>query len=359
MVCFFLFFLISAKTLGWRFFSDFPGFCRAVGSICTISCVGSLMTLSAMSCNRYILICHRHLYPRLFTIRNSVIMCCCFYFVGFVLVALNFFGVGNHSFDHKSLECIWDRMADHNYTIVFSVVMVLIPITVTGMAYARLYLHVRRSRLKVHSHCNIQNPRPEASNSAARPSITLEGQKTKRIEKGRDAGITMIEENNGRQENQPENAQLPQKEDFVKRMRLGASGSSSEDKLTPPLQGTTKPSVKVSSDSDLSERADEGGAGKQQTQKSSSRGGSTSAATLKLARALFIIYLVFSVCWLPFSLLIVLDADDTFSHELHVTIVAWAHLHPSINWLVYYLTHKKFYAAFRKLLGVDRCCTST
>ena len=315
------------------------------------------MTLSAMSCNRYILICHRHLYPRVFTTRNSVIMCCCFYFVGFFLVALNFFGVGNHSFDHKSLECIWDRMADHNYTIVFSVVLVLIPITVTGMAYAKLYLHVRRSRLKIHSHCNIQKPRPEASNSAARPSVIFDGQKTKRIEGGRDAGIKAAEENNGQQENHPENAQLPQKEDFVKRMRLGASGPSSEDKLPPPPpQGTTNPPVKAPSDSDLSERADEGVAGKQQTEKSSSRGGST-AATLKLARALFIIYLVFSACWLPFSLLIALDVNDTFSHELHVTVVAWAHLHPSMNWFVYYLTHKKFHAAFRKLLGADRCCT--
>ena len=79
-------------------------------------------------------------------------------------------------------------------------------------------------------------------------------------------------------------------------------------------------------------------------------------STIRLARALFIIYLVFSACWLPFSLLIVLDAQDTFSHQLHVTIVAWAHLHPSINWLVYYHTHSKFHAAFRRLLGMDTCC---
>ena len=279
--------LFSGKTLGWRFFSDFPGFCRAIGSLCTISCVGSLMTLSAMSCNRYVLICHQQYYYKIFTTRNSIIMCCCFFFVGFVLVGLNFVGLGNHSFDHKSLECIWDRMADHNYTIVFAIVMVLIPIFVTGLSYIRLFLFVRKSKLKIHNH-GKNNLKTEISTNA----------------------VFSIEE-----------TQLN---------TIGKEGKK--------LQGQNNEKEET------------------KQKKNSSPGGGNVNSTLKLARALFIIYLVFSACWLPFSLLIVLDANDTFSHELHVTIVAWAHLHPSMNWLVYYNTHLKFHAAFRKLMKLDKCC---
>ena len=273
--------LLPGKTLGWRFFDDLPGLCRVVGSFCTISCVGSLMTLSAMSCNRYVLICHQRFYYRIFTTRNSVIMCGCFFVVGFVLVGLNFVGVGNHSFDHKSLECIWERMANYHYTIVFAMVMVIIPITVTGLSYLRLFMHVRNSRLKVHNHGN-NNTKTEVSVSVIQPEAA---------------------------------SAVPQKS-------KGGGGPESQPGKKPPKNG----------------------------------GGSSMNSTLKLARALFIIYLVFSACWLPFSLLIVLDAQDTFSHELHVTIVAWAHLHPSMNWFVYYHTHNKFHAAFRHLTGLDKCC---
>jgi len=261
-----------------------------VAYFCTISCVGSLMTLAAMSCNRYILICHRHLYRRIFTIRNSVTMCCCFYLLGFILIAFNFVGIGDHSFDHKSLECIWDRMADHSYTIVFAVVMVLIPIFVTGLSYIRLFLFVRKSKLKIHNH-GKNNLKTEISTQAV---FSIE--ETQLNTNGNDGatGKKLRGLNNGKEEMQPKKKANP--------------------------------------------------------------GGGNVNSTLKLARALFIIYLVFSVCWLPFSLLIVLDADDTFSHELHVTIVAWAHLHPSMNWLVYYNTHLKFHAAFRKLMRLDKCC---
>ena len=315
------------------------------------------MTLAAMSCNRYVLICHRHLYHRIFNTRNSVIMCCCFYLIGFVLIAFNFIGIGDHSFDHKSLECIWDRMANHNYTIVFAVVMVLIPITVIGLSYVRLYMHVRQAKMKIHSHGNSTNPRSEAAASVIQPATSFDELELARNGIDATAGSAQKvpnRENDEQEEIEPEESDLARREEFLKNLRFGASGPLTEKRLH-PLHGMSKKTQKSSYDFDMNERPSQSVVGTQKNKHSRAGGGSTTSK-LKLARALFIIYLVFSACWLPFSLLIVLDADDTFSHELHVTIVAWAHLHPSINWLVYYLTHQKFYIAFRKLLGFDRCC---
>ncbi|XP_046568437.1 melatonin receptor type 1B-B-like [Haliotis rubra] len=236
---------IIAKLEGSDFFDRIPGLCRVIGSLCTMSCVASLMTIAAMSCNRYVFIVHHSHYKSIFSTRNCVIYCVLFYCVGMSLVLLNLADIGDHSFDHKSLECIWERMATYPYTVVFSVVMVWIPICITGLSYMCMYRHVRSVRLRVH---NVRAAHPGPTEKAA----------------------------------------------------------------------DLKPSF-------------------------------------KLAKTLFIIYLVFSVCWIPYALLIVLDSRDTFQHELHVCIVVFAHLHPSINWLVYYATNRKFHNAFIEILGLDKC----
>ncbi|XP_046363509.2 melatonin receptor type 1B-B-like [Haliotis rufescens] len=233
---------IVAKLEGSDFFDRIPGLCRAIGSLCTMSCVASLMTIAAMSCNRYVFIVHSKYYRTIFKARNCVIFCMSFYCVGLCLVLLNFADIGDHNFDHKSLECIWARMATYPYTVVFSIVLVWIPITVTGICYLRMYLHVRAVRKRV---------------------------KQKRADRSK--------------------------------------------------TNTNKP------------------------------------PSFRLARTLFIIYVVFSVCWIPYALIIVLDASDTFHFGAHVYIVVFAHLHPSINWLVYYATHRKFHNAFLEILHLNKC----
>nr|KAG5698181.1 hypothetical protein BaRGS_030544 [Batillaria attramentaria] len=310
---------IVGKTAGWEFFDSVPHLCRVVGSLCTMSCVGSLMTLSAMSCNRYVLIVHPNYYRRIFTLPHSVIMCLCFYLVGFLLVSLNFFGVGDHSFDHKSLECIWDRMANHDYTIVFAFVLVLVPITVIGLAYTRLYLHVRRIGLKAHNH-------GKKSAGVASTSLLTEDSTTMQmpVRVNKDAEKTSAE-----------------LKSLIKEVDVEKEHASAEmlSVSTPSQAGKSATTPQCSQDRAITR-------------------GSTKNPTFRLARTLFFIYLVFAVCWLPFALLMILDSEDTFSHELHVVIVAWAHLHPSLNWFVYYHTHSKFRRAFRKLLRLDRCCGS-
>lgn len=234
---------ISAKLEGEVFFASIPGLCRIIGSLCTISCVGSLMTLACMSFNRYVHICHNSLYIKIFTKEGCVAMCLSFYSIGAILVMLNMAGIGDHSYDRKSMECIWDRMATYPYTIIFSICLVWIPILITGFSYSRLYRYVQRSRQRVQEH-NL-NPMP------------------------------------------------------VKRPNLRKS--------------------------------------------------------FNLAKTLFVIYAVFSICWIPYALLLVLDKEDTYSHVVHLYITMFAHLHPSINWLVYYTTNKKFSRAFNTILPLKKC----
>ena len=236
-----MFFFVSAKLEGEQFFAEVPGLCEVIAKLCTVSCVTSLLTIATMSLNRYMFVCHNILYKKIFSRRNSIIICIGVYCVGIAFVAMNFAGIGDHSFDKKSLECIWDRMADHPYTVVYSVTLVWIPCIVIGICYLRLYCFVSENKKKLLHH---------------------------------------------------------------KIRSLAGSPAS----LVPQT------------------------------------------SNLKLAKTFILIYVVFVTCWAPYALLIVIDYRDAMTHEIHVYITVWAHLHPSINWLIYYLTQRKLAEAYRQIL---------
>lgn len=212
------------------------GLCQAIAYVCTIACVNSLGSITLMSFNRYILICHHEYYDKIFKRPTCIAMCMFLYMTGLTLVLLNLAGIGDHSFDRKSLECIWDRMATYYYTVAFSVVLVWIPVTITGIFYIKIYITVRKSTKKI-------------------TEVTCTNHNLKSI---------------------------------------------------------------------------------------------------KLARTLFFIYLIFSCCWIPYALIIVIDRNDTFPYEPHLLLTAFGHLHPSINWLIYYFTNTKFHKAFNELVKLDK-----
>ncbi|KAK3581246.1 hypothetical protein CHS0354_032967 [Potamilus streckersoni] len=235
-----------AKLEGEPFFNSVPFLCQIVGSICTISCVGSLMSIGALSLNRYIHICHSEAYPKIFTRRNSIAICVALYFIGLGLVLFNIAGIGAHTFDRRAVQCIWDRMASYPYTVVFSIVLVWIPLVLIGVCFCRMYIYVSNNRRKIEQQTSVLTRKVISRNRRARHH---------------------------------------------------------------------------------------------------------------LAKALFIIYVVFSLCWLPYALLIVIDQHNNFPHEIHVYITTLAHLHPSLNWIVYYSTNRKFEIAFKKILRCGKCLT--
>ena len=198
-----------------------------------------------MSLNRYVFLCHNTFYARIFTKRNCICICLSLYGIGAFLVCLNLAGIGNHSFDRKSLTCMWDRMASYPYTIVFSVTLVWIPCIVIGVCYLRIYMFLRE-------HAN-------------RMKKTIHG------------------------------------------AQIGETNRSLQRNLQPHI-----------------------------------------------VKSMFIIYAVFVFFWAPYALLIVIDSRDSFSHDVHVVITAFAHIHASVNWCIYYKTQKRFADAYRKILRCGR-----
>ncbi|CAC5401053.1 unnamed protein product [Mytilus coruscus] len=226
---------VVGKVEGRLFFMQYPILCDIIGKMCTISCIVSLGSITFLSFNRYILICHNSYYEKIFSRRSCIIMCLSLYVVGMIMVLLNYAGIGGHGFDDKSLECIWDRMATYSYTVVFSVCLVWIPLIVVGISYFKLFLFVRHKRKQVTSRANA----PIIDNKS-----------------------------------------------------------------------------------------------------------------LRLAKTIFIVYAVFSICWIPFAILLVADVNDTFSHEVHLCITVFAHFHPSINFFIYYFSNEKFKTEVHKIFKI-------
>ncbi|XP_052090651.1 melatonin receptor type 1A-like [Mytilus californianus] len=226
---------IVGKVEGRTFFLQYPILCEIIGKMCTISCIVSLGSITFLSFNRYILICYNSYYEKIFTRTSCIIMCISLYFLGIIMVLLNYAGIGGHGFDDKSLECIWDRKATYSFTVFFSVCLVWIPLIVVGVSYFKLFLFVRHKRKQVTS----RNSAPNIDNKS-----------------------------------------------------------------------------------------------------------------LRLAKAIFIVYAVFSICWIPFAILLVADTDDTFPHEVHLGITVFAHFHPSFNFFIYYFSNRKFKTEFHKIFHI-------
>lgn len=137
--------ILAGKLEGENFFHQVPGLCEAVAYMCTVSCIVSLGSITLMSFSRFVFICHYKYYETIFRKGTCVAMCVGLYLIGISLILLNLAGIGGHSFDRKSLVCIWDRMATYYYTVTFSVVLVWIPVLFTGLFYICIYSTFRKS----------------------------------------------------------------------------------------------------------------------------------------------------------------------------------------------------------------------
>ena len=74
-------------------------------------------------------------------------------------------------------------------------------------------------------------------------------------------------------------------------------------------------------------------------------------AAIKLAKTLFVIFIVFSVCWTPYAIMVLVDYSLNFPPEVLLFTVAFAHMHSSLNPVVYGITNHHFREAYARILN--------
>lgn len=71
---------------------------------------------------------------------------------------------------------------------------------------------------------------------------------------------------------------------------------------------------------------------------------------VKASRILFIIFMIYIVCWAPYAVLIVIDMDSHMSTEIHLFVTFLAHLHSSANCVIFFICNREFRRCVIKML---------
>ncbi|KAK3089995.1 hypothetical protein FSP39_008304 [Pinctada imbricata] len=232
---------------GEMFFDDKFILCQVIASMCLTACFCAFMSLTMVTMNRYIYLCHNEIYDKLYKRSSCIIMCCLCWIIAFFCEFPNFIGWGGHYFDIKNHQCIWDRTASYSYTLFVAGALIGGPLLLMGICYFLIFKKIWETKRDVY----------------------------------------MLEKDN------PKRGQLAWNE------------------------------------------------------------------TVKASRTLFVIFVVFVVCWTPYAVLIAFDVENTLSVEVHLFVTLLAHLHSSCNCVIYIVFNRKFRTKLAKLLGCWRRDGST
>jgi hypothetical protein len=237
---------------GRGYFESRPVLCDIAAVICVVACVAALLNIGAISFSQYIFICHPHQANTICSTRNCALMALFFWVVGTAVALPTLLGWSNNVYDHKMLECIWDRTHSFSYTVFYTSVAVFGPLVIISFSYVRIYRHV-----------------------------------------------TLVKKRIGLQQQQ--------------------GGGGDGKALSQPNK------EKLRNDA------------------------------IRLAKTLFIIFIVFAVCWMPYSILVLVDYEDKFPHEVHLYALLMAHLHATADPIVYGITNKHFQEGYKRLLYLLTC----
>jgi len=115
------------------------------------------------------------LYKLCFTRKKTIVFCLMAWLLGICIDLPNFFGWGGYFFDTKSglcyflilvlislllesellfvyqAHCMWNRLANHSYTIFFASVSIFIPCFLILIAYLRIFFYAHKSRRNIKS----------------------------------------------------------------------------------------------------------------------------------------------------------------------------------------------------------------
>jgi hypothetical protein len=75
--------------------------------------------------------------------------------------------------------------------------------------------------------------------------------------------------------------------------------------------------------------------------------------SIRIAKGLFASFLLFTICWLPYGLIVMSDYNDRFPRAAHMYSMMFAHLNSALNPLLYAFFNPAFqrgYISFFKMI---------
>ncbi|XP_041350725.1 melatonin receptor type 1A-like [Gigantopelta aegis] len=109
----------------------------------------SISALMVIAINRWCQICYFTKCDRIFSKRNTFIICGLQWTYGWVLAGLPLFSWSTLKYDKMIHECSYDRFASTSYTIVLVGTVIAIPVSVSLVCYVKILLAISRRNAKV------------------------------------------------------------------------------------------------------------------------------------------------------------------------------------------------------------------
>lgn len=131
---------------GPRFYIDKVFFCELLGSICTVSCIVSMLSIAAVAVNRVVCITKYFLYRTVYTKGKTLLYCIGLWLTALLVDLPNWIGWGGHTFGLKEMGCTFDRVKNYSYTIFLATFSIFIPIVIVLTSYLCVFMYVRHSR---------------------------------------------------------------------------------------------------------------------------------------------------------------------------------------------------------------------
>ncbi|XP_064621987.1 melatonin receptor type 1B-like [Lineus longissimus] len=286
---------IAGVVLGPKYFNDRPALCKAIGSLCLASCVCSLYSIAAISLNRYILICKNEHYMKIFTWKRTVLYAIALWCCAWSLDIPNYLYWGGHTYDMKTMACSYDRLASFSYTVFFISMFVTLPLFTVLACNVNIYLFVHRSRRRVGGY----NKQPEAGSKKS--TVAAVSSTAHRVE------VDSVEI----------------EEDSTSYVTIVKDGTSCD-----PMGKSIRKNRVRGSD-------------------------------IRLAKTLFIVFVVFLICWSPYALICLLDFQDAAPKVLYVIFIKLAHTNSSLNSVLYAALNENFRTGYKVFLRkLFYCCSS-
>ncbi|OWA50001.1 putative Melatonin receptor type 1C [Hypsibius exemplaris] len=137
---------IIGALFGGQYFLDHPIYCGFVSTLCATGCLASCWNLCMIAVNRFVLICHWEHYEKIYTRRNTVIICLAVWVVIYLIELPNHVGWGDLRFSDLFFVCTFANHV-HSYALFYVLVGVFTPLSVSFFCYLKIYLKVKDSRL--------------------------------------------------------------------------------------------------------------------------------------------------------------------------------------------------------------------
>ena len=141
--------VVTSALVGRKYFLERWVLCEFLGAVCCTGCFLSVITVMAISINRYVCICKNQRYLQVFSKWKTCLMIALLWLIAsFASISMGL-GWGRYVYDMKYMACLGDRLASDSFAYTLLVVYICIPLSVATTCYTLIFLKVRESKRKV------------------------------------------------------------------------------------------------------------------------------------------------------------------------------------------------------------------